>query len=115
MLVQEIDYVGSKALQGSFDRLADESRVTIDADNLAVADFESELGGDHDFVAMPLNSTTNQSLVSMRTVLLGGIEKRHPKIDRTTDRRETLGVVRGAIAAGHAIAAKPNRRNFQSW
>src|SRR3989442_355192 len=74
VLVVQIDVVGAQPLQGTFDRDADVRRTAVEDAGAApgVRD-DAELCGQHYFVAAVLDGPSDQFLVGVGTVDLGGV------------------------------------------
>src|SRR5690606_40396710 len=116
VLIDEVDTVGAQAAQAAFDRLTDAlgPAVHLPGHLLAALEAEAELGGEHDLVASPFESPTDQFLVDERTVDLRGVEKGAAKLDRAMDRGDRLGLVGRAVGLAHAHAAESDARDLQA-
>ena len=97
MLIIKIDHVDTETFQATLCRGADILRPTVCALGLTILNGETEFGGDHQPVAPSANGLSQQFLVLIGTIDLGGVEKGHAKFDGAVDSRETLLTVGGAI------------------
>jgi len=108
--LEEIDVVGAQASQGAVDRLAHVLGVAVTGDlhRLDRAHLESALRGQHRVLAMPLERTSDELLVGVRTVGVGRIDQRHAKVESAADDRDRALVVSvlGVVGPRHAHAAK---------
>ena len=78
-------------------------------------DVPAELGGDDDLVPEGGQCLADQFLVDVRAVHLGGVEEGDAAVHGGADQRDHLlpvGLL--AVAAGHAHAAQPDRRDLRA-
>src|SRR5271165_363268 len=116
MLVQEIDMVGAKALQGSIDDFTNMLGPAIEPDHLAfVGDLEAELRADQRPIANRLQRFADQFFIDEGPVALGGVEKCNAPINSRTDNGDGfLAIGRRSKAEAKAHAAEADGRDFQS-
>ena len=85
------------------------------AHNPAGFDFDgTALGRNHDFIATPNNGPTDEFLVDVGTVHIGGVKKIDSVVDRGINHRHggVIVTTAGRIEPGHAHAAQPERGNL---
>ena len=85
VLVEEVDRVGAQAAQGGVGDAPDLLGSAVESDGLAVLDAPAELGGDHDLVADRGERFTDEFLVDVGAVDLGGVEERDAAFDGAAD------------------------------
>lgn len=117
VLIQQIDRLYPQALQRTFHRPANMLRTAVQ--HLLprrLRQIETEFGGDDDPIAHRRQRFAQQLLVRERTINLGGIEERHPLVNRGADQFDRLPFVGGrALAKTQPHAAQPQRRYFQPF
>src|SRR5438552_2021349 len=90
VLIIKIDYIDIEPAQTSFARFLQVIRLAIDAAKLLfnrVAQ-NSELGRDDNFFAVTFQGAADQLFVGVRTVNVGGVEKRDPELERAMNGRD---------------------------
>ena len=75
VLVVQVDVVGAKPPERTFDRDADVCRATVQAAGAAGVREAAILGGQHNLVTAALNGPADEFLVDERPVGLGGVDK----------------------------------------
>ena len=117
VLVVQVDAVGAEPLQRPLKRGADVIRAAVQVVGTAagVGD-EAELGGEYDLVAAILDRPSDKLLVGERPVDLGGVDERHPQVERSMDGADGLGIVtaRPAVSVGHAHGTQTDAGHVQS-
>src|SRR5689334_3023324 len=96
MLIEQIYIVGPETPQRTFDGLTDVGRPAVDPVNALVAEREAEFGGDHDGIAgnaKLLECASEQLLVRVRAVGLGGVEEGHSELEGALNCRDRLVLV----------------------
>jgi hypothetical protein len=102
VLIEQVDPVGARPLQGGVGDLLDVLRAARQARLLAVGvEGEAELGGDDDLIAYGLKGLTDEFLVDERPLHLGGVEQRDAALDGGAQQSDVRGPV-GAVALAHA-------------
>ncbi|CAN5572169.1 hypothetical protein BH20ACT19_BH20ACT19_07730 [soil metagenome] len=108
VLVVEVDVVHAEALERGVARAAHVLGLAVDPEHRAVLGaLVAELGGEHDLVPAALDRPADEALVGERPVHVGGVEERHPELERAADRGDRLVLVGRAVELGHAHAAEP--------
>jgi len=116
MLIVKIDRVDAEALEAGLAGGADIVGATVD---FAVgwirrnAD-DSELGRDYEFVAPPANRATDQLLIPMRPVSIGGVPEGDSQFERALERVHRLRIVARAVEIRHPHASEADRRYEES-
>ena len=107
MLVVEVDAIGVEALEGAFDRDADVRRAAVGSVAARVR-HEPELRGQHDLVAPALDRPSDELLIRVGSVHLGGVDEGHAEVERPVDGADGLRVVRAGpgVGGGHAHGAE---------
>jgi hypothetical protein len=117
VLVVEVDAVGSQPLQGAFDRGSDVRGAAVEhpGATAGVRD-EAELRRHHDTVALPFEGTTDEFLVRVGAVDLGGVDVGDAELERALNGAERLRVAAGRVevVAGHRHRAEPDARDVKS-
>src|SRR5271165_1598704 len=73
VLIEQVDPVGPKPLQGRLDDLADMRGAAVESDDRTTRiELEPELGGDDDVVPDGFERLTHEFLVGERSIALGG-------------------------------------------
>src|SRR6266480_4816340 len=113
MLVVKIDAINAEPAQTRFARLlyvlwfavnsAKSRRIRVTQD--------SKLCRDNNAIALAANSASDQFLIRVRTINVGGIEKSNPKVDCAINGGEGYRIVAVAIKFRHAHAAESDRGN----
>src|SRR5439155_11141839 len=104
-------------LQGAFDRDADVRRAAIeDAWSAAGVRDDAEFRGQHDLVAAVLDGPSDQFLVGVGTVDLGGVEVRDAEVQRPVDGANRLGGAArpDVVVARHRHGAESYAGNVES-
>ena len=111
MELVEIDHVDAEPAERCLDRLADvlRARVVVQRVAAARADDESRLGRHHRAFPVTLERAPHELLVRERAVDVGGIQQRHPQVERSMDHRDRLRLGRVAdVGPVHGHAAEPD-------
>src|SRR5437764_12232443 len=74
---------------------------------------DSKLCRDNSAMAFAANSASDQFLIRVRTINVGGIEKSNPQVDCAIDGGERFRIVAVAIKFRHAHTAESDRGNNQ--
>ena len=117
VLVVEVDVVGTEPPERSLEGGADVGRGAVEvARTTASVGEHAELGGQHHLVAATPDGPADEFLVGERPVDLGGVDQRHPQIERTVDGADGLVVVRAGsgVGGGHAHGAEADSGNRQT-
>ena len=86
MLIQKVDMVGAKALQGSIHDFTNMVGSAVEPDHPAfVGNLEAELRADQRPIANRLQRFADQFFIDERPVTLGGVEKCNAPIHSRTD------------------------------
>jgi hypothetical protein len=118
VLVEQIDPVGTEALEHALDGQLDVRRAAVES-RAALArleiDVPAELGGDHDFVSERRDPLTEDALDLERAVRLCRVEKGDATVERRTDNGDHLRAVRHRrfILAAHVLDAEPNAGDLE--
>ena len=75
MLVEQIDHIGVQALQARLANFAGMGGLAVDARHPAIFDAKTELGGDHQAIALALDRLAQQLLIGARAIDLGRVEE----------------------------------------
>src|SRR5205085_8739239 len=116
MLVIEVDAIKTEPAQTRFARLLHVLRFAANSAKTRrvwIAQ-DSELRRDDNAMAFAANSASEQLLIRVRTINVGGIEESNSKVDRAVDRGERFRIVAVAIKFRHAHAAESDRGNNRS-
>jgi hypothetical protein len=118
MLIEEVDDVDLKPLQGTFDGPLNVFRLTIDGRSsglvVRTGQVEAELCGDDHLVANGLERFTHDFLVGERTVDFRRVKEGDAAIHGLADERDGLIFAQGmAVAEVQAHAAEADGRDFQ--
>ena len=117
VLVVEVDGVDAEALQRALGRARHLVGAQHPPTRLAFhrVDVLSELGGDDDAVSERCQGLSDELLVGVRAVGLGGVEEGDAAVHRSMDQRGHLvGVGTVAVPTGHAHASEPDGRDFEA-
>src|SRR5438132_6305673 len=116
MLVIKIDAINAEPAQTRFARLlhvlwfavypAKSRRIRVTQN--------SELRRDNNPMAFAANSASDQFLIRVRTINVGGIEESNPQVDCAIDGGERFRIVAVAIKFRHAHTAESDRGNNRS-
>jgi hypothetical protein len=101
VLVVQVDVVGAKPPQRTFERGADVGRAAVEDTGASsgVGD-HAELGRHHDLVAAVLDRAADEFLVGERPVDLGGIDEGDAQVEGSVDGADGLGVVAAGAGVG---------------
>src|SRR5438034_6868175 len=116
MLIIEIDAINAEPAQARFACLPHVLRFAVNAAKtwrIRVAQ-DSELRRDDNAMAFAANSASEQLLIGVRTINVGGIKKSNPKVDCAIDSGERFGIVAIAVKFRHAHTAESDRGNNRS-
>src|SRR5947208_8298447 len=116
MLIIEIDAVNAEPAQARFACLLHVLGFAVNAAKtwrIRVAQ-DSELRRDDNSMAFAANSASEQLLIGVRTINVGGIEEGNPKVDCAIDSGERFHIVVVAVEFRHAHTAESDRRNNRS-
>ena len=116
MLVVEVDVVGLQPPERTLDDLANVVGLAgrFSREARATFDIEPELRGDDDLIADGLQCLTDQLLVGVGSVNLGGVEERHALVESRTDELDGVGAVHGGTKGGtHPHAAETDGRDLE--
>ena len=117
VLVVQVDHVEPEPAQRALDGAGDVLGAQHPAARLALdrVDVLGELGGDHDLVGVRGERLTDELLVGVRPVDLGGVEERDAEVDGTVEQGDhVLPVRHAAVAAGHGHAAESDGGDLQA-
>ena len=118
MLIEKVDGVDLEALERAFDGLLDVGGLAIQARGawamIGTAEIETELGGDHDFVAIGSERFADELFVEERAVDFGGVEEGDAAVEGGVEEGGHLFFVFGrAVGKAHAHTAESDGGNFQ--
>src|SRR6266550_3300449 len=116
MLIIEIDAINAEPAQARFACLLHVLRFAVDAAKprrIRVAQ-DSELCRDDNAMAFAANTASEQLLIRVRTINVGGIEESNPKVDCAIDGGKRFRIVVMAIKFRHAHTAESDRGNNRS-
>src|SRR5204863_6270540 len=116
MLVVKIDAINAEPAQTRFARLLYVVRFAVNSAKsrrIRVTQ-DSKLCRDNNAMAFAANSASDQLLIRVRTINVGGIEESNPKVDCAIDGGERFRIVVMAIKFRHAHAAESDRGNNRS-
>jgi hypothetical protein len=109
VLVVEVDRVDAEPLERAFDGGAHVLGAAVDAALewiVRVAD-EAEFRRDDELLALALDRLSDELLVGVRAVHVGGVEEVHPELERAMDRGDGFSLVALiAVKFGHSHAAE---------
>ena len=119
MLIEQIDAIGSQALEAGLRDGLDVLGPAI-CSSAAFAglevDVEAELGGDDHLVANRFERLANKLLIDERAVGFGRVEQCHAAVEGRADELDHLLLVGGrAVEGAHAHAAEAKSGNFEIW
>src|SRR5262249_36459200 len=116
VLIKEIDDIGLKALERSLSDFPDVRGPAIEPGLLACSwvNLESELRGDHYFVAERSQGFANQFFVCVGAIDFSSVKESDTAFDCRADQRNAMLLVHGgAVAKTQAHTAEAEGRNFQ--
>src|SRR5436305_4857303 len=116
MLIIAIDAINAEPAQARFACLPYVLRFAVNAAKtwrIRVAQ-DSELRRDDNAMAFAANSASEQLLIGVRTINVGGIEEGNPKVDCAIDSGERFHIVVVAVEFRHAHTAESDCRNNRS-
>src|SRR5205085_5857616 len=116
MLVIEVDAIKTEPAQTRFARLLHVLRFAANSAKTRrvwVAQ-DSELRRDDNSMAFAANSASEQLLIGVRTINVGGIEEGNPKVNCAIDSGERFHIVVVAVKFRHAHTAESDCRNNRS-
>jgi hypothetical protein len=117
VLVIQVDVVRAEPLQGALDGGAGVRRAAVEYPGAAarVRD-EAELRRQHDLVAEALDGPTDEFLVGVGPVDLGGVDVRDAQVQCSLDGADRLGVAaaRVEVVAGHRHGAESDAGDVES-
>src|SRR2546421_6748861 len=113
MLIVKIDAINAEPAQARFACLLHVLGFAVNAAKtwrIRVAQ-DSELRRDDNSMAFAANSASEQLLIGVRTINVGGIKESNPKVDCAIDSGERFRIVAIAIKFRHAHTAESDRGN----
>ncbi len=114
VLVEQVDMVGAQALEAGFGDGTDILGAAVQA-VIGARALESELGGNHQPVAVGRQRPAEQVFVGVRTIHLGGVEEGHAALDGGLQQGDALALLhRLTVGMGQAHAAQAEGGNLQA-
>ena len=114
VLIEKIDVVGAKALQGPFHGATDVIRTAVELLGFLFFDPEAELRRDHDLVAHGLKRFADPGFARVGTVDFGRVEEGHARIIGAANERDHVFLaVLAAVVAHHRQTAETDRGDFE--
>jgi hypothetical protein len=107
----DVDVVRVESSQGVPERVLDRLRAAVDPEDLSAGCAQqAELDAqEHVLAVAAAQRLTQEQLVVARSVVVAGVEQADAGVESGVDRRDALGLVRGAVQGGHAHAAETDR------
>ena len=112
VLVVEVDVVDTEARERGVAGPAHVGGAAVDRARRRVAiEADAELGRQEDLVAAPGDRRSDEALIGVRPVHVGGVEEVAAEVERAGDRGARLAIVALAVERRHAHAAESERGN----
>src|ERR1700675_5173537 len=116
VLVVEVDVLDAQPLQTSFAGLFHVVGLAAYAADVGIAGIadNSELCGQHEFVALALDRASDEFFILVWSVDVGGIEEVDAEFERAMNGRDRFGVIASGVKLRHAHAAEAEGGNFEA-
>jgi hypothetical protein len=116
VLIVEVNVVNSEAAQAGLAGGANVFRLAIYVARGGVVWVanDSELGGEHDLVALAFDRLADQFFVLVRSVDVGGVEEVDAEFEGAVKGGDGFVVVASAVKLGHAHAAESESGNREA-
>ena len=109
VLIKQIDAIDAEPAQRLVCHLPDPLRTAIRTGPFPIFNAKAELRPNCDILSAAKNAS-EQLLIRIGSIDLGGVEKRHTKIESTVDRGDRLLIVSSPIGVSHSHAAQAQYR-----
>ena len=118
VLVVEIDVLHPEALQRALAGLAHIRRAAIDLAHGRSAspriELDPELRREEDLLATPGDRASEEPLVGVRPIHVGGVQEVAAQLQRALDRRQRLALIARAVERRHPHTAEPDLRDLRA-